>query len=79
MALVKSSFLHSIDHDPDSETLIVVFKNGGLYTYDGVSADLHARLMAADSVGKYFTTYIKDVFAATKIPVAAAASTRVSP
>jgi hypothetical protein len=66
---VKSSFLHSVDHDPDSKTLIVVFKKGDLYTYDGVSVELFAKMMAHERPSAVFIDEIRDCYPATKVPV----------
>lgn len=69
--VAKSSFIHSVGHDEATGTLIVLFHKGDLWTYDGVSAELHAQMMAAESVGKFFIAKIKDAFQATKISVPA--------
>jgi hypothetical protein len=70
---VRSSFLHSVDHDSDSKTLIVIYKKGDLWTYDGVPAELHERMLAEESaggsIGKFFIANIRDKFPATKIPL----------
>lgn len=42
--------------------LTVHFKNGTAYHYDGVPADVHAKLMTAESVGKHFNEFIKGKF-----------------
>lgn len=40
-------------------TLTVHFKNGTAYSYAGVPADTHQKLMAANSVGRHFSEHIK--------------------
>jgi hypothetical protein len=71
---IKSSFIHSVDHDEPSKTLIVVFKKGDLYTYDGVSAELFDQMMNHERPSAFFLANIRDVFTATKIRVPAAAA-----
>jgi KTSC domain len=48
---VKSSNIESIGHDGD--TMHVRFKNGGTYSYTGVTAEGFRRLKEAPSVGKH--------------------------
>jgi hypothetical protein len=63
---VKSSNVVSIGHDPTSERLQVEFANG-VYEFKGVSAEQHARLMAADSKGSHFHEFIKGKFSSRKL------------
>lgn len=74
MRPLKSSFLHSIDYDEPSKTLIVIFKKGDLYTYDGVSAELFEKMMAHERPSAVFIDEIRDNYPATKIRVPAASS-----
>lgn len=67
MTPVKSDSIAKIGHDPSSRTLSVQFNNGGVYRYAGVSADQHAALMRADSIGTHFHSKIRPNFKATKI------------
>ena len=39
---VKSSNILSVGHDPETNTLEIEFKGGGVYSYDGVSAAKHS-------------------------------------
>jgi len=41
-------------------TLVIKFKGGGQYSYDGVSADTYSDLLDSTSRGKYFNAHIKD-------------------
>lgn len=66
MTPVKSDSIAAVKHDPASRTLTVKFNNGGVYSYAGVSADQHASLMRADSVGTHFHKNIRPNFKATK-------------
>jgi hypothetical protein len=56
---VTSSTLASVGYDPDAHVLEVQFRHGGIYRYTGVPADVHAALMAADSLGSYLSRVIK--------------------
>lgn len=67
MKLVKSSMLHSVSHDPVSNTLIVKFKEDGpIYDYADVPAYEFDKLMKAESVGKHFGTNIRNNFKGVK-------------
>ncbi|MGA3015963.1 MAG: KTSC domain-containing protein [Bryobacteraceae bacterium] len=59
MQPVESSNIEAIGHDPATNTLGVKFKSGGLYHYQGISAEKHQALMAADSKGKHFFKHIR--------------------
>lgn len=59
---VSSSNLLSIGYDSESETLEVEFKTGTVYQYYNVPDFMHERLMAADSVGKFFNAEIKNAY-----------------
>jgi hypothetical protein len=80
MKEVSSSQIHSVGHDPETNTLRIRFKDrthkngvivpGSTYEYDGVPAEVHAGLLAAESVGAHFGTHIRNGgFAYRKIEV----------
>lgn len=55
---VKSSNIAEIGHE--GTTLHVRFRGGNkTYVYEGVPADVHAELMASESVGRHFAQVIK--------------------
>jgi hypothetical protein len=56
---VSSSNLRSVGYDPETQTMGIEFKSGGVYRYDGVPPALHAGLMGASSHGSYFHENIK--------------------
>lgn len=64
---VSSSNLDSVGYDPDTQTLEVSFKSGGLYSYAGVPQSVYDGLMAADSHGGYFWANIRDQYPTTKL------------
>lgn len=56
---VISSTIFAIGHDEKSATLIVEFKQGGVYAYHPLHKGEYQNLLSADSLGKYFHGYIK--------------------
>lgn len=64
---VQSSNLASVAYDPATQILEVAFLNGGLYTYQGVSAAVHQGLMTAPSKGTYFANYIRNRYPTRKL------------
>jgi hypothetical protein len=56
---VASSSIASVGHDSERNELEIEFANGGVYRYAGVTADDHAKLMAAASIGKHFQQHIR--------------------
>lgn len=67
MVNVQSSNLDSVDYDEESETLIIKFRNGGIYKYFGVPKNIYLNLINAPSKGKYFHNFIKDIYKYQKI------------
>ncbi len=64
---VKSEQLAAIGHDPSREVLAVRFKRGGaLYHYSGVTKELHAAFLDAESKGAFFSRHIRSL-PATKV------------
>ena len=64
---VSSSNLHSVGYDPSSATLEIEFNSGGIYLYSGVSAHVYDSLMSSGSLGRYFSSNIRDVYPCVKI------------
>ena len=46
-------------YDRDTRTLEIAFHNGGVYRYFDVPPEVFAELMAAESLGRYFTARIR--------------------
>lgn len=69
MTPVKSSNIESVGYDDITKRLDVKFKGGKTFCYADVTRDEHAQLMAADSVGKHFSAFIKPIKACTKSTV----------
>lgn len=56
---VDSSNIEAVQYDADTGTLGVRFRNGGVYSYRGVPAEVAVGLVQSDSPGKYFHQIIK--------------------
>jgi tyrosyl-tRNA synthetase len=56
---VESDSLASIGYNPETQTLEVEFKHGGVYRYYNFPADEYDELKNADSLGTYFNENIK--------------------
>lgn len=50
----------------ESNKLYVKFKNGSIYSYEGVSKSVFRELCEASSVGKYFAAHIKNNYSFVK-------------
>ncbi|MFC8230657.1 KTSC domain-containing protein [Streptomyces sp. NPDC057287] len=59
---VQSTNVRSVGYSESDRVLEVAFHSGRLYRYDGVSADVHAALMAAPSKGRHLARFIVDQF-----------------
>lgn len=57
---VTSAVFRSIGHEGD--TLEVETMNGKVYRYQGVTADQHAALMRAPSLGQHFGKFIRGAY-----------------
>ena len=66
---VNSSNLSRVGHDANENILIVEFKNGIMYQYNGVTEDVYSNLMNAPSVGKFFNMHIKNRYTYNKIKI----------
>jgi len=67
MKSVESSNLSSVGYNEETSELFVQFKNGGIYMYKDVPANVHAELISAESVGKYFNAHVKSGFTYAKV------------
>jgi hypothetical protein len=59
---VDSSSLASVGYDADTCVLELAFRQGGVYQYFDVPADVYQEFMAAESHGRYFTESIRPVY-----------------
>jgi hypothetical protein len=58
-ALVESSNLEAIGYHPESRTLEIAFRHGGVYQYLEVPMHRYIGLMTAPSKGRFFDQFIK--------------------
>ena len=56
---VNSSSLAEVGYEADSQTLTIVFRNGGTYEFFDVPESTYQALMAAGSHGEYFAQNIR--------------------
>ncbi|MCW3127858.1 MAG: hypothetical protein JWO03_3516 [Bacteroidetes bacterium] len=56
---VDSSAILSVGYDPDSKTLEIEFKHGGIYQYLAVPKTVFIGLMKAPSKGAYYDEKVK--------------------
>ena len=61
-----STNIISIGHDPETNVLEIEFKGGGVYSYEGVSAEKASALLAADSIGSHFHKHIRGAHSHSK-------------
>lgn len=67
MKTVQSSNLNAVGYEPESSTLRVEFKNGGVYDYSDVPAGAHAELMEAPSPGSFYAAQIRKQYDSKKV------------
>ena len=65
--ITTSSNIDGFHHDRETNILHVRFKGGSVYRYAGVSADEHAALMGADSIGGRLNSHIKGKYPHSKV------------
>jgi hypothetical protein len=66
MQSVQSSQIAQVGHDGQSN-LRVLFRRGGLYEYQGVTAEEFREMLSAESLGSYFSQRIKGARPFTKV------------
>jgi hypothetical protein len=59
---LASSVIKAVEYDDDTRELDITFPGGKTYRYFHVPADIHAGLLDAESLGKFFNKEIKDVY-----------------
>ncbi len=65
---VESSNIKALGYDLAAGILEVEFRNGGIYQYAGVGAELYGNLLEADSKGRFLNQEIKGRFEVEKMP-----------
>lgn len=56
---IASSQIAAVGHDAEKNLLTVEFHNGATWTYNNVSKELYEEMLAAPSVGSFFSKKIK--------------------
>lgn len=60
--LPESSIIKQVDYFANDNRLIITFHSGRRYEYKGVMKDLVKEWLKSDSVGSFFSKYIKGQF-----------------
>ena len=54
--------IYAVGYDPDENLLEVVFTNGKIWAYEGVTKETYKELMASESIGSYMRSCIFDCY-----------------
>lgn len=57
-----SSQIKMVLYDPVNQQMSVSFTNGDNYVYDKVPHSVFGELISADSVGEFFSQYVRTIF-----------------
>jgi hypothetical protein len=58
----KSSRIVAIEYDPDTKTMKIVFKRGGVYSYSDVPEEIMDAFGRGGSLGKTFDALVRGKF-----------------
>lgn len=64
---VDSSIISEIGYDNELRNLFITFKRNITYVYFNVPENTYMRLLNSDSVGSYFSSFIKGQFEYKKV------------
>lgn len=64
---VTSGNLAEVGYDPNSETLEIMFRHGGVYQYYNFPNFMYDRFIQSESLGTFFNTEIKRRFPEARI------------
>lgn len=67
VVISDSSNVEKVAYDLGNRALLVEFKKGGVYRYDGITPKTFGELVSADSVGSYLSSRIKNNYIERKI------------
>jgi hypothetical protein len=62
-----SSIIESSNYEYETQTLIITFKGGSMYQYNGVSVDDYVKFSTSDSVGSEFNKTVSKNYSYEKI------------
>ena len=66
-SFLDSSFIQSISFCEDTDTLMIYFKTGSVWFYYDVPEEIYLGLTNASSLGRYFNTFIRNIFSSEKL------------
>ena len=64
---VRSRDIAIVGYDPETKTLEIAFRIGGVYHYSGVSEEVYQGLLTSPSQGIFFDQRIKGKYPYTKV------------
>lgn len=64
---IESSALASVGYEPETSTLEVEFRSGGIYQYYDVPSSVYELMQSSESKGRFFHVYIKNAYAFSKL------------
>lgn len=64
---VTSSSIDSVGYGPKTKSLVVKFKNGGVYVYADVETSVYVAFMSASSKGNFLDAEIKQKYSFIRI------------
>jgi len=63
----ESTMITSTAYNPHTETMELVFCNGGIYEYHQIEEEIYQELIASTSIGEYFNDHIRMKYPYTKV------------
>ena len=66
MLAIRSSSLAQVAYDRHQSILLVQFRDGTVYEYEGVPLQTYLDLLQADSKGAYFNRHIRTLYSHAK-------------
>lgn len=67
MRVAQSSHLQQYEYDEKTQTLVIQFTNGAIYSYSGVDPNSYFSFAQSASPGQYFHSKIKGKYDTTNI------------
>lgn len=64
---MSSTTIKEVGYDPTQKVLEIEFISGGVWLYEDVPADLPQKMMASDSVGRFFHEHVRNRYKATRV------------
>lgn len=64
---VESSVIASVGYDKERRDLMVEFKSGEIYMYQGVPPIVYEKFLEAESKGSFFNSNVKSIFMSAKM------------